>query len=83
MKYILILLVTSCSIFGQVFLPIEMNNDIPITQCFKIVWEFEEGWEDMVIDSTCTETIDVRIKRGGKTIDYTAEEFLKRLGFIE
>ncbi len=97
MKYILILLTTGF-VLGQVYLPIhaeeidasiiEWSEDkgfhVPDTQCFNTVWEFTEGWERMFDgDSTCKEIIDVRITVGGKTIDYTAEEFMKRLGFKE
>ena len=53
-------------------------------KCFKAILEFADGWEDIFdVDSICTEIIDVRITVGDKTIDYTAEEFMERLGFIE
>ena len=33
------------------------------------------------VDSVCKDIIDVRMTIGDKTIDYTAEEFMERLGF--
>ena len=62
--------------------------DIPyeeyINRCYKVLWEFQEGWEDVFDnDSVCWEIIDVRITVGDKTIDYTAKEFMERLGFTD
>ena len=53
-------------------------------ECYEIVLDFQDGWEAVFDnDSICPETIDVRVKVGDKTIEYTVEEFMERLGFIE
>ena len=54
--------------------------DFKAGSCFAIY--LSDGWEDIFdTDSICDEIIEVRMTVGDKTIDYTAEEFLDRLGF--
>ena len=55
-------------------------------ECFKInlLIELLENWEETTFnDLICDEIIEVKITVEDKTIDYTAEEFMKRLGFKE
>ncbi len=56
-----------------------------VAECYKVRLEFKDGWEDFFFDydSICPDIIDVRITVGNKTIDYTMDEFLERLGFKE
>ncbi|KKL69308.1 hypothetical protein LCGC14_2116290 [marine sediment metagenome] len=68
---------------------LDFTLETPADRCFQIYIDFQGGWfenwlnmRDSIL-AICPNMIDVRIEYEGIIQDYTMEEFLERLGFIE